>query len=155
MAIRRDAQISRVILIPIAKLLVIILQKLKQEVMLGLTVSLLLLRMLSELSGAWWKHQRSHLEGGLESLRGLARVPRSHFFVHWKPISFMLLSDFASVKGNLDFPCQSTLRVLSQTFTSSQCGSLYQEHLQVLDQEPGRHGQRSCPLSEMSDDVFF
>lgn len=52
MAIRGDARISRVILIPIAKLLVIILQKLKQEVMLGLAVSLLLLQMLSELSGA-------------------------------------------------------------------------------------------------------
>lgn len=52
MAVGRATQIYRVILDPIVKLLVIILQKFKQKVMLGLIVSLLFLRMLSELSGA-------------------------------------------------------------------------------------------------------
>lgn len=51
MAVRGDAQIYRVILTAVAKLLVIILQKFKQKVMLGLIMSLLFLRMLSELSG--------------------------------------------------------------------------------------------------------
>lgn len=44
-------------------------------------------------------------------------------FVRQKPLSILLLSDFASVKGNLDFPCQSPLQMLPKT--SHQGCSLY------------------------------
>lgn len=51
--VRRDTlKFTRVIPAPIGKLLVKILQKFKQKIMLGLIMSLLFLRMLSELSGA-------------------------------------------------------------------------------------------------------
>lgn len=52
-ALRRDTlKFTGVVPAPVAKLLAIILQKFKQKVMLGLIMSLLFLRMLSELSGS-------------------------------------------------------------------------------------------------------
>lgn len=53
MAVRKDTlKFTRVIPAPVGKLLVIILQKFKKKIMLGLIMSLLFLRILSELSGA-------------------------------------------------------------------------------------------------------
>lgn len=55
---------------------------------------------------------------------------RESIFVRQKPLSILLLSDFASVKGNLDFPCQSLLQMLPKP--SRQCCSLYRNTSQCL-----------------------
>lgn len=55
---------------------------------------------------------------------------RESILVRQKPLSIMLLSDFASVKGNLDFPCQSPLQMLPKP--SRQCCSLYRNTSQCL-----------------------
>lgn len=123
-----------------AKLLGTVLQKFKRRAVLSPVVSLLFLRMLSELSGTRWKRPRPHLEGRLGKFAWARVSAREPLFGPLEAYFHYVLSDFAPGKVNLAFPGPSMLQTLLKTLTPGRCCRLSREDLPVLDQERRRQG---------------